>query len=64
MTETLPDLATQQPRCGWPFQIVETSTIVNCQLPVGHDGPWCILLDSEGQRHAAAPRFARRGVAR
>lgn len=44
-------------RCGWPWQLPESSTIVYCSLPLGHDGPVCALLNSAGDLVASAPRF-------
>lgn len=48
-------------RCGWPFQLADSSTEVYCSLPVGHDGPDCKLLSAEGETVASVPRFGERG---
>ena len=49
-------------RCGWPFRIVNSTTVVHCTLPLGHDGPLCELRDPDGTLRAAVPRFGAEGA--
>jgi hypothetical protein len=44
-------------KCGWPYKLPNSSTIVYCNLDLGHDGPWCRVVTMEGETAAAAPRF-------
>lgn len=44
-------------KCGWPYHVPKSSTVIYCNLPLGHDGPWCKVVTMEGETAAAAPRF-------
>lgn len=44
-------------KCGWPFRLPRSSTIVHCNLPLCHPGPYCKVMTMEGEEATRAPRF-------
>lgn len=57
MSKPSPRPSTKPLRCGWPMKVPNSSTVNYCTLPPCHDGPYCMVVGSDGTVRSQFPRF-------